>query len=154
MKNVEIHTEAGGLHSVELENAEDLLRVIREAAGLGEDAHVFEHDGEEPLIDIEIVRDRKALVMVVHRCRQVQVTVRFDQEKSKAFPPSATIYRILKWAVGKQGFNLDPDQAGKANLTLPNAVSPLPKDTVVGTLTDGATCSSHLVLTLKDFTNG
>jgi hypothetical protein len=36
----------------------------------------------------------------------VNVAVHFNGEKSRDFPPSATVHRVFEWAVGKDGFDL------------------------------------------------
>ncbi len=64
------------------------------------------------------------------------------------------MFRVLQWDVGKQGFNLDDTAKAKANLMLPGASEPLPKNAMIGHYVKPAQCSLTLDLTLKDFTNG
>lgn len=129
-----------------------LLGAIRTRAGLGDNAFVFERDK-----DVELSGDfssRNALAVVISRCKKVKVEVRFDTTKSHDFSPSATIFRVLRWAIGKDGFNLDEAQQGKANLIIPGTDTPLPRDSVLASYLDGKECTLLLELTLKDFTNG
>ena len=60
----------------------------------------------------------------------------------------------LAMAVSKHGFNLDPMAAAKANLILPGADQPLPREDVLGKHVKGDRCTLVVDLTLKDFTNG
>jgi hypothetical protein len=56
--------------------------------------------------------------------------------------------------VGKHGFNLAPLSAAKANLILPDATEPLPRDAVIGTYVKPHEQVLIVDLTLKDFANG
>jgi hypothetical protein len=144
-KTVEvIEVEGGSLDAV--------LREVRALAAL-EDLHVFERDKDEP-IGLEI-EQRKVLSLHGHRCRKVIVTVHWNHEtKEHEFAPSAHIHRVLLWAISKKGFNLDDTAKAKANLILPGADEPLPKDAVIGSFVKHGECAVTLELTLKDFTNG
>lgn len=139
-----IEVEGGGLAAV--------LRDVRAFAAL-EGAHVFERDKDEP-IGAEIEK-KKVLSVVVHRCKKIDVKVNYDHlTKDHDFPPSATVFRVLHWAIGKKGFNLDDTAKAKANLMLPGGTDPLPKDAVIGRFVKHGECGLTLELTLKDFTNG
>ena len=144
-KTVEIIEVTGG-------NLESVLREVRSLAQL-EELHVFERDKDEPIgIEIEEVT---VLSLHGHRCRKVAVKVHWSHEtKERHFGPSATIYRVLLWAIGKEGFNLDEVSRAKANLILPGVEEPLPKDAVIGSFVHHGKCEMTLDLTLKDFTNG
>jgi hypothetical protein len=144
-KTVEVIEVEGG-------NLETVLREVRALAAL-DGLHVFERDKDEP-IDIEIEK-LKVLSLHGHRCRRVAVKVHFSHEtKTHEFAPSAHVHRVLLWAIGKKGFNLDDTARAKANLILPGADEPLPKDAVIGSLVKHDMCELTLELTLKDFTNG
>ena len=139
-----IEVEGGSLEAV--------LKEVRALAGL-EDIHVFERDKDEP-IGIEIEK-KKVVSVIAHRCRKVRVMVNYDHlTKEHEFPPSATIFRVLHWAIGKKGFNLDDAAKAKANLLLPGGTDPLPKDAIIGRFVKHGECGLTLELTLKDFTNG
>jgi hypothetical protein len=139
-----IEVEGGDLDAV--------LREVRSLAAL-EDLHVFERDKDDP-IGTEIEK-RKALSLHGHRCRRIAVKVHFSHEtKDKEFAPSATVYRVLLWAIGKHGFKLDDTARAKANLILPGTEEPVPKDAVIGSFAKHGECCLTLELTLRDFTNG
>ena len=130
-----------------------LVEVIRTKLELAADVHLFERDRDEPLRHHP--HGRKHIRVVGHRCHQVKLEVRYDHDtKHHHFPPSATVFRALQWAVSKHGFNLDPMAAAKANLILPDADQPLPRDDVLGKHVTGDHCTLVVDLTLKDFTNG
>jgi hypothetical protein len=139
-----IEVEGGSLAAV--------LKEVRALAEL-EDAHVFERDKDEP-VGVEIEK-KKVLSVVAHRCKKVRVNVNYDHlTKVNEFPPSATVFRVLHWAISKKAFNLDDTAKAKANLMLSGANDPLPKDAVIGRFVKHGDCSLTLELTLKDFTNG
>ncbi|RUV30511.1 MULTISPECIES: hypothetical protein [unclassified Mesorhizobium] len=136
---------------IEAGDLDAILHATRGKPGF-EKAHLFERDSEETLTGIG---NRRAISILVHRCRHVTVQVRYDGDtKSREFSPAVTILRVLQWAVSKRGFNLDDNAAAKANLMLPGADQPLPKDAMLGVYVKHPGCSLTLDLTLKDFTNG
>ena len=130
-----------------------LVEIIREKLEISEEFHFFERDRDEPLHHHP--HGRKHIRVVGHRCHQVKLEVRYEHDtKHHHFPPSATVFRALQWAVSKHGFNLDPMAAAKANLILPDAEQPLPREDVLGKHVKGDHCTLVVDLTLKDFTNG
>jgi hypothetical protein len=144
-KSVEVIEVAGG-------TLDGVLREVRALAQL-EDLHVFERDKDEP-IGIEI-EELTVLSLHGHRCRKVAVKVHWSHEtKEHQFAPSVHIHRVLLWAIGKKGFNLDEMARAKANLILPGTEEPLPKDAVIGSFVHHGKCELTLELTLKEFTNG
>lgn len=145
-------TDGVGVVDIEGGSLAAILNEVRAKIGLPE-AHVFERDKDEP-IGAEIEK-KKALSLHVHRCHRVHVAVRYEHRTLEhKFSPAATIFRVLQWAIGKHGFNLDDTVKSKARLMLPGASEPLPNDTLVGRLVKHGDCSLTLDLTLKDFTNG
>lgn len=130
-----------------------LLKAIRSHARLGDNVHVFEREKDDELA--AEIGARSAISVIVSRCKRIVVEVRFEHKViSEKFPPSATIFRVLRWAIGKKGFNLDDTAQAKANLILPGGEAPLPRDATIGRYVDGKTCALTLELTLRDFTNG
>jgi hypothetical protein len=139
--------------AVEVRDSEDLVEELRKALKLDPDVLLFERDKGEPLTGP--VRGRKALRLVAHKSKQITVQVRYEHRtEQEIFPPSKTVFKVLQWAVSKKGFNLDPASAAKANLMLPGADTPLPRDGVIGSYTQPGQCVLILDLTLRDFTNG
>lgn len=129
-----------------------IVAKVRDVGALG-DGHVFERDKDDE-VGAEIEK-KKALSLLLHRCVKVAVKIRYEhQTKPHEFPPSATVFRVLQWAIGKKGFNLDDTAKAKANLMLPGADAPLPKDAMIGRYVKHGQCELVLDLTLKDFTNG
>lgn len=152
---IEIEVEdADGVRVADVEGG-SVAAVLAEARKLTgiDGVHVFERDRDEP-IGPEIEK-KKALSLHAHRCHRVHVAVRYDHRTLEhKFSPAATVFRVLQWAIGKHGFNLDDTAKSKARLMLPGASEPLPNDTLVGRLVKHRDCSLTLDLTLKDFTNG
>lgn len=132
---------------------ETFLEAVRQALQVGPDVLLFERDKDEPLTGA--VKGRRALRLVAHKGKQITVQVRYEHlTKEKTFPPSKTVFKVLQWAVSKKAFNLDPTSAAKANLILPGAETPLPRDGVIGSYTTSGQKVLVLDLTLRDFTNG
>ena len=130
-----------------------LVDVIRAKLELEPEIHLFERGHDEPFKHHE--HGRKHIRLVGHRCDQLELVVQYDHDaKSHHFKPSTTVFTALQWAVGKHGYKLDPMQAAKANLILPGAEQPLPKEDVLGKYLKDGKCTLVVDLTLKDFSNG
>jgi hypothetical protein len=141
------------LIALEIEERDDLLDHVRTRLDLEADVLIFERDKDEPLV--EIIKGRRALRLVTHKHRQITVRVQYEHRtKEETVAPSKTVFKVLLWAVGKKGFDLDAMQAAKANLILPGAETPLPRDSAIGAFTQAGECVLVVDLTLKDFTNG
>jgi hypothetical protein len=152
---VEVEIEDRGVSEViEVEGAAlgAVLAAVRARAAL-DDIHIFERDADEPIGGN--ITHKKALSLVAHRCKRIDVEVRYEHlTKSHEFAPSATVFRVLHWAIGKHGFHLDDTARAKANLILPGAEQPLPTGDVIGRLVTYPDCKLVVDLTLQDFTNG
>jgi hypothetical protein len=126
---------------------------VRARIGASEDVHLFEHGHDEPLSGPP--HARKAIRLVAHRCRLVTLHARYEHLTIEhTFAPAATVFKGLQWAVSKKGFNLDPVAAAKANLILPGADAPLPREAALGKFVKPGHCKLVVDLTLKDFSNG
>jgi len=137
---------------LEFEGEQPFDRVLG-ALGLEAATHLFERDKDEPLAGN--CAGRRHMRLLAHSHRAIDVTVRYEQHsKDHRFPSSATVFKVLQWAVGKAGYRLDPTLAAKANLILPGAEQPLPRDRTIGSLTKPGHPELVVDLTLKDFTNG
>lgn len=140
------------LFEIEALTGDHIRKAVLEKCGFDE-AYIFQHDNDVDIGD-ELV-GKKAVVLVAHRCKKIAVTVRYEhRQETKKFAPSATVYRVLQWAIGKKGFKLDPTAAAKANLIIPGAKLPLPREDVIGKYSDTKSCGLILDLTLQDFSNG
>jgi len=128
------------------------VELVRTELKLDPDVHLFERNHDEPFI--RHPRGRKHIRLVGHRCREIAVTFQYDTTKLHHFAPSTTVFKALQWAVSKHGFDLDAMAAAKANLILPGADAPLPREDVLGKFVQPGHCALTVDLTLKDFTNG
>jgi hypothetical protein len=136
-----------------LPGGDSFLAALRECIAVDAEIHIFERDGDEPLLCLP--RGRSTLRLVAHRHHHITVQVRYEHLiKDRTFTPAKTVFNVLQWAVGKHGFDLDPVSAAKANLILPGASTPLPRDAAIGKYIEPHTCILVVDLTLKDFTNG
>ena len=129
------------------------VELIREKLEIGADVHFFERDRDEAFVHAE--HGRKHVRVVGHKCHQVTLKVHYDHHtKEHHFRPSATVFKALQWAVSKHAYNLDAMAAAKANLILPGADAPLPREDVLGKFVKSGDCTLVVDLTLKDFSNG
>src|SRR2546425_5941707 len=77
----------------------------------------------------------------IHRCRQLEVTVNFNADhKTHAFPPSATVEHVKRWAVGKDGFNLQSIDATDHLLQICSSTIRPDGDTHIGSLVQFPNC--------------
>jgi hypothetical protein len=147
---IEDQTEPLGFSVIIDERFEE---TVRARIGVTEEMHLFEHGHDEPLPHPP--HGRKAIRLIGHRCRVLMVQVRYEHRTiEQRFAPAATVFRVLQWVVSKKGFDLDPLAAAKANLILPGADAPLPRNAAVGKFVKPGNCTLVVDLTLKDFTNG
>lgn len=138
---------------LELDTEVDMLDAVRARLGISTEMLLFERDREEPLTGN--ITGRRNIHLVAHSHRKLELEVRYEHEtKTKRFAPSTTVFTALQWAVGKQGYRLDPTLAAKANLILPGADEPMPRDRTIGSFTQLGADRLVVDLTLKDFTNG
>ena len=84
--------------------------------GMETDVLISLEDSDEPLNEILIVRDHVGPAGIkahVHRCRQIAVSVTFNNETVKHnFGPSTTIARVKRWAAEKK-FGMSAEEAGE-----------------------------------------
>jgi hypothetical protein len=77
-----------------------------------------------------------------HRCRRVEVTVNFNgRAESKAFPSSATVKRVKKWADAKEQFDLKGVDATDHVLQICGTNVRPDEDTHIGTLVRHPSCN-------------
>lgn len=139
--------------TLELRESDHVLADVRKALGLEPDVLLFERDKDEPLSDP--IKGRKAIRLVASHARLITAHVNYDHlTREERVPPSRTVYKLLQWAVSKKGFNLDPVSAAKANLILPGAEEPLPREAVIASYVKPGEKELTVDLTLRDFTNG
>jgi hypothetical protein len=156
MATVRFELEIEGLSApvaAELEGTlEAVLNEVRMHLQGEEQIFLFEKDQEH---EFTHAGTRTAMSLVAHRVNRIPVTVNFEHHsKTMLFAPSATVFKVLRWATGKNGYHLDDDARAKANLMQPGAEAPLARDQVIGRLFGVGHCGLTLELTLRDFTNG
>lgn len=99
------------------------------------EASLFVEDEDEELDASKLIVDERMSGRVhhVHRAKQIEVTVFYGkEERRKAFRPAARVQRVLDWAVGRHGFNIDPAIAPEMELALHGQQDPLPKTAHIG----------------------
>jgi hypothetical protein len=146
---------AGSVEAVviDLQPAADPLAVLRLALAIEDDVLIFERDQDEALTCLP--PGRKALRLVTHKARAIELVVRYDKDTHKKhFAPGKTVFKALQWAVSDKAFGLDPQAAPKANLILPGADEPLPREAALGSFVPHGHHELVVDLTLRDFTNG
>lgn len=90
----------------------------------------------------------------LHRCRRVAVRVTYNNtDVEHEFAPASTVHRVLIWAVGRDGFNVEGD-VHDLELQLPGATEALAPSTHIGTLVTPGTCALALHLVPKDREQG
>lgn len=90
----------------------------------------------------------------LHRCRSVKVGVEYNgRSVGHQFPPSATIHRVMAWAVGPSGFKVEED-AHDLTLQARGTSVPLAPNIHIGTLVLKGQCDLQLELVPKDRPQG
>jgi hypothetical protein len=132
----------------------DIVAAAR-AAGLtvADGVELFLED-EESTVDMDApiastpIRHRGRIH--VHRCRKVAVNVTFNGvQKQETFRPAATVKRVKRWAVGKNGFDLSDVDAAEHVLQLSGSSERPDEDIHVGTLVSPPQCSVSFDLVPK-----
>ena len=150
----EIQTPDLLTETIEVEEGtfEKLIEVVRLKSKVEGEIFIFEKDKEE---ELTTTVGRNHIAIIAHRYKKLTVNINFEHRtETHVFSPSATVFRVLTWAIGKKEFNLDDTARAKANLILSGETSPLPRDAVIGSYVTGHNCGLTLELTLRDFTNG
>jgi hypothetical protein len=127
------------LHAPAAATALELLQLIRDRHPDVAIAELIVED-EEDVLDhgTRIVERVQIDFVLVHASRggHIDVSVRYDnQHRNRAFRPSATIGRIIDWAISDQGFNLI-EPASKFVLKLGDRV--LEPELHLGQISDGS----------------
>ena len=73
-----------------------------------------------------------------HRCREVEVTVRhIDRELPREFRPATTVSRVLRWALGPEGFDIPQREHPEFEFLGCADGLAVPNDVHVGSITEG-----------------
>lgn len=83
----------------------------------------------------------KPLRLHIHRCRRVEVAVRFNgQTATRRFGPSTTIHRVHDWAA-RRAFGLSPRDAAEHVLQIQGTSTRPDRDVHLGTLATCGVCT-------------
>jgi hypothetical protein len=140
--DIEIMVEGEGLAEIETiripigSTAREIVAAVAAKGGYAtEEAILFIEDCEEP-VDLAILvveEDVSSKVHHVHRARTIEVTVFYQgRQLEKRFAPSTRVQRVLDWAVGPEGFKIDPAIAPEMELSLHGTAAVLPKNAHIG----------------------
>lgn len=163
MKSIEIFYQGeqiSGVEHLDLPGAETVGQVkkaIIKKHNCNPDSHVFVEDSEDPLADdtrLEQLHHSGALKIHIHRCRKVNVTVRFNTKTVEhGFPPSTTVARVKKWAAEKQ-FGMTPEEAGEHVLQISGTQDRPAPSVHIGSLTGCPACLVAFDLVPDERVNG
>lgn len=139
---------------VELLDAEPTQTVADFLAGReeGAEAALWLEGAEEPLVgDLTLQEAGVGERGRVHvsTCRRIKVTVRYNGERCKEFPPGATVGAVYEWAAGPHGFGLSESERAKHTLGLCNTQTEPDRAEHVGSLAT-EDCSVCFDLAPKD----
>jgi hypothetical protein len=141
MGMIELLVEGEGFADVELirlapgSAAREIVVAVAAKGGFSPDeAILFVEDGEEPLDLVAVIlEENRGKVHHVHRLRHVEAEVFYQDKKiERRFRPSARIQRVLDWAVGPEGFKIDPPLRPEMELALHDTTKALPKNAHIG----------------------
>ena len=121
---MELYIHRPGNERVELREVEATTTVVEAAAVQeGERVWLVEEDITEVDITVTLAEAKIPHRGHIHanRCHEVATSVTFNGEtKGRTFHPATRIERVHEWAVGKEGFKLDPKDAAEHALQLCN----------------------------------
>ena len=133
------------------------VEVIAERAGENASTYlVFVENEDEPCDTSQPVPPHhRRRVHHIHRHHRIDVGVGYSGEQvTRAFSPSSTVRRVLDWAIGPEGLNIDPSFAAEMRLALPGSQSPLPDSAHIGCFAKGPGHALELTLLRGVIPNG
>jgi hypothetical protein len=146
------HIEVGPEHTFST-----LKALIIEKHGLEGDVLIFLEDSDEPLDETVVVRQHvgpTGLKAHLHRCRHVEVDVRFNNETvHHRFGPGATIARVKRWAA-EHKFGMTPEEASEHVLQILGTQDRPSPGTHLGALTKCPHCRLAFDLVPDQRVNG
>jgi hypothetical protein len=146
------HIEVGRDHTVAV-----IKEILVKKHGLETDTLIFLEDQEEPLGDHLVIFELVQATSVnlhLHRCRHVDVTVRFNGKPvERKFAPSATIAHVKHWAAVK-GFGMTEEQAGEHLLQIAGTKDRPAPGVHIGTLASCPECKVAFDLVPDERVNG
>jgi hypothetical protein len=146
-----VRSRGNDLELLDTEPAQTVADFLAERnAGVG--AALWLEEAEEPLGAELTLRDAgvdERSRVHVSTCGRISVTVRYNGERSKEFPPGATVGAVYAWAAGPQGFGLSESERAKHTLGLCGTNTEPDRAEHVGSLA-GEDCSVCFDLAPKD----
>ena len=153
---IELFVQGEGIPKITLikvdpkDTVADIVKVAREH-GLTTpgDAEVYVFvENTDVLLRSDVKIDEAGLALRsrvhIHRCKEVEVTVNYNQYQKKGFfPPSATVDWVKEWAVGKGQYDMSPVDAAEHVLKVCNSGDQPDGEVHIGTLVkfpDGTLC--------------
>jgi hypothetical protein len=142
MSEIEVMVEGEGLAEVDIIRIPAgsvtgaIVAAVAVRGGFPVDgAALFIEDCEDS-VDLTIVvveEDVAGKVHHVHRAHKIEVGVFYQGRKlTRRFAPSVRVQRVLDWAVGTDGFRIDPPIAPEMELALHGQTTALPKNAHIG----------------------
>ena len=154
--HVELFIQGEGIPKITLvkvhpkDTVADIVKVAREhGLSAPEDSEVCIFvENTDVTLELDVKIDEAGLTtrsrLHVHRCKQVEVTVNYNQDQKKGFfSPSATVDWVKEWAVAKDQYDVSPVDAAEHVLKLCNAGALPDGEVHIGTLVkfpDGTLC--------------
>jgi hypothetical protein len=118
---------------------------------------IFLEDSDEPVNEAVVVREHvgpTGLKAHLHRCRHIEVDVRFNNETvHHRFGPGATIARVKRWAA-EHKFGMTPEEASEHVLQIPGTQDRPSPGTHLGALTKCPDCRLAFDLVPDQRVNG
>lgn len=164
MSRIFVHARGiPGVQAVEISDADQVSSLITKAKELGfQDngpALVFAEDSVGPIAMTATLADaglQDNASVHIGRCVRVPVTARYAGKPDivRDFSPAQRIEHVFKWAIGKQGFDLTPQDALDFALQLCGQQGALNNDDHIGSLLTGDECNVCLDLVATDRIQG
>jgi len=149
MTSIDIFYQGEGLREIEHievgpeQTLSSVKALILEKHGLQGDVLIFLEDSDEPLDEAVAVRQQAGptgLKVHLHRCRHIEVDVRFNNETARhRFGPGATIARVKRWAA-EHKFGMTPEEASEHVLQILGTQDRPSPGTHLGALTKCPDC--------------
>jgi hypothetical protein len=134
-----LHSEAG--RRLRIEEIREAMTVRDVLALFGTEEEGLWLEDNEVELETGLTLEQAGIQNQQHlhhnRCRRVTVEVwNVDEKRSETFSPSATVRRVLEWALGDKGFNIPLDMRPEYGFLGCEDGQAVPTDVHVGSLTN------------------
>lgn len=163
MTSIDIFYQGEGLREIDHIEAgpeqtfSSLKALLIEKHGFQGDVFIFLEDSDEPLDETVLVRQHAGPAGIkahVHRCRHVEVHVRFNNATVQhRFAPGATVARVKTWAAERK-FGMTPEEASEHVLQIAGTPDRPAPGTHLGALTRCPDCRLSFDLVPDHRVNG